>query len=94
MHVQATNTPLCCTPPPPSSGLAPLLDPRYIVSAVEVAAGKPAPDVYVEAMRCAWEACLCVGCVQTRIHGQGCGGGQVKGECAKGHNKVVAGSSV
>lgn len=45
-----------------SSGLLPLLDPSLCVSASEVAAGKPAPDVYLEAMRrsCCMEACRAV----------------------------------
>ncbi|KIY92666.1 hypothetical protein MNEG_15297 [Monoraphidium neglectum] len=34
-----------------SSGLAPLLDPEHIVSAAYVRRGKPAPDVYLEALR-------------------------------------------
>lgn len=34
-----------------SSGLAPLIPPGAAVSAAAVAAGKPAPDVYLEAMR-------------------------------------------
>ncbi|KAL6760315.1 HAD-like domain-containing protein [Haematococcus lacustris] len=33
------------------SGLLPLLDPYHVVSAAYVARGKPAPDVYLEAMR-------------------------------------------
>lgn len=34
-----------------SSGLDSLLDPKFIVSATEVHAGKPAPDVYLEVLR-------------------------------------------
>eukprot|EP00887_Chlorella_sp_A99_P000566 scaffold17.g566.t1 len=34
-----------------SAGLAPLFDPRLVVSAQHVARGKPAPDVYLEALR-------------------------------------------
>lgn len=34
-----------------TSGLLPLFEPRLVVSAAEVPAGKPAPDVYLEALR-------------------------------------------
>ncbi|KAG2490222.1 hypothetical protein HYH03_011347 [Edaphochlamys debaryana] len=36
-----------------SSGLAPLVPPAHVASAAHVAAGKPAPDVYLAAMRAA-----------------------------------------